>query len=92
MIDDVWKSFRALPGWVQIWLAFVLFPVNMLSLAFLSAPNGVLVAALAIGGVAPGMLIMMAERGFSRAMAFSHLVGWTPHWSLFLLTCCGMGG
>ncbi|MCK0101725.1 hypothetical protein MWU63_05380 [Pseudohalocynthiibacter sp. F2068] len=79
MIIDIWKSFRRLPGWVQIWLAFILAPLNMVSLAFLSEPRGMLIAVLAIVvGMMPNFYIMARERGFSRAMAFSHIVGWTP--------------
>ena len=32
LIAEIWQSFRSLPGWVQIWVAFLLVPVNMASL------------------------------------------------------------
>ncbi|MCP5088142.1 MAG: hypothetical protein GY952_15225 [Rhodobacteraceae bacterium] len=78
MILDIWNSFRSLPIWVQIWVGIILVPVNMLALAFLSAPGGILIASLAVGGMAPNALLMLWERGLSKAMAFPHLVIWTP--------------
>ncbi|RMF40862.1 MAG: hypothetical protein D6754_02310 [Alphaproteobacteria bacterium] len=78
MIAAIWASFRRLPLWVQIWVALILVPVNMVSLAFAGAPGGALVAALAVGGMVPNLAILARERGFSRAMAFPHVVIWTP--------------
>ncbi len=78
MIVEIWQSFRRLPLWVQIWVAAILVPVNLAALLYLSAPNGMLVAALAVGGMAPNLIIMMRDHGFSRAMALPHLLIWTP--------------
>ena len=78
LIADVWGSAMRLPGWVLIWVLFVLVPVNLASVAFLSEPYGVLVAALAVGGMVPNVFIILRERGVSRLMAFPHLVIWTP--------------
>lgn len=78
MVLDVFNSFRRLPAWVQIWVALVLAPVNLASLAFIGAPGGLWVAALAVGGMTPNLVIMARERGLSKAMAFPHLVIWTP--------------
>ncbi len=78
MIVDIWNSFRAMPAWVQIWAMFILFPANMLALAFLAEPGGAIVAGLAIGGMVPNLFLMLWERGFSKAMAFPHLALWTP--------------
>lgn len=78
MIIEIWQSFRRLPLWVQLWVALILVPVNLVSLAFLDAPQGVLVALLAIAGMAPNLLIMMRDHGFSRAMAIPHLIFWVP--------------
>ena len=75
---DIWRSFRALPGWVQIWVAFILAPINLASLAFLDEPGGWLVALLAIGGMLPNMPILFGERGFSKLMALPHVLIWTP--------------
>ena len=61
MILDIWQSFRRLPLWVQGWVALILVPVNLAALLFLSAPQGTLVALLAVGGMAPNLLIMMRD-------------------------------
>jgi len=63
---------------VQIWVALVLVPVNMASLPFLNEPKGILIAALAVGGMIPNIVIMLAERGLSKMMALPHLVIWIP--------------
>lgn len=78
MIADIWASFRRMPTWVQIWVAVILVPVNTAALAFWTAPHGVLVACLAVGGMAPNLLVMVKERGFSKTMTWSHLFIWTP--------------
>ena len=76
MIRDIIASARALPLGVQIWIFGILVPVNFAAAIFWSLPFGVSVAVLAIGGIAPNGVLMLVERGFSRAMAFSHLVIW----------------
>jgi len=86
MISDLWNSFRALPGWVQIWVMVILGPMNLLPLAFLAAPNGGWIALLAIGGMTPNLFIMIRERGLSKAMALPHVVIWTPLVLLILST------
>jgi len=78
MILDIWRSFRRLPLWVQIWVALILVPVNMATLLFWSEPLGIWVAALAVGGMLPNLVIMAVERGFSKAMALPHILIWTP--------------
>ncbi|WP_281994688.1 hypothetical protein [Ruegeria faecimaris] len=78
MIVDIWKSFRDLPAWVQIWLVVLLIPTNLAPLAYLDQPNGILIAALSIGGMALNLPIMLATRGMSKAMAFPHLICWVP--------------
>jgi len=78
MVQDIWHSFRGLPLWVQIWVAVILVPVNVLPLFFLDQPQGVLIAALAITGMALNLPIMIAARGMSGAMALPHLLCWIP--------------
>jgi hypothetical protein len=78
MILAIWRSFRALPSWVQVWVAGILVPVNMIAAIFYTAPNGVLIAVLAIGAMALNGVIMLIERGFSKAMALPHVLIWTP--------------
>lgn len=78
MIREIWHSFRRLPKWVQIWVALVLVPINILPLAFVAAPYGLWVACLSVGGMIPNLFFLIAERGFSKRMAVPHVVIWTP--------------
>ncbi|MDZ7711427.1 MAG: hypothetical protein U5K36_16240 [Roseovarius sp.] len=78
MIAQIWQSYRRLPVWVQLWVAVILVPVNAASLLFLAAPGGVWIAAMAVGAMALNAVLMLAERGFSKAMALPHVVIWTP--------------
>ncbi len=77
MIKQIWTSFRSLPGWVQIWVAFVLVPVNMASLYFYQEPGGILITFLANIGMMLNMPVIVMDRGFSKAMALPHLIPWT---------------
>ncbi|MBV1866207.1 MAG: hypothetical protein KUG74_17475 [Rhodobacteraceae bacterium] len=77
MILEIWKSFRSMPTWVQIWVAFILAPVNMASLAFLSEPSGLWIAFLANIAMMMNMPVMLYDRGFSKLMALPHLLPWT---------------
>jgi len=78
MIAEIRASFRRLPLWVQIWVGVILMPVNLLPLAFLGQPGAGVIAALAMGGMALNLPILLIERGFSKAMAFPHILLWTP--------------
>lgn len=77
MTQEIWNSFRALPLWVQIWMALILLPVNMASLYFYDQPSGLWIAFLANIAMILNMPIMLKERGFSKLMAFPHIVPWT---------------
>ncbi|MFQ5438984.1 MAG: hypothetical protein ACE5DK_09175 [Paracoccaceae bacterium] len=78
MIGEIWSSYRAFPGWVQIWVALILVPVNLMSLGFLDRTCGPAIALLAVGAMALNGVIMIAERGFFRTMAWPHVILWTP--------------
>lgn len=78
MVLQIWRSFRALPLWVQIWVGAILVPVNLLAALFWQEQGGLLVAILAIGGMTPNLFIMIGERGLSKMMALPHLFIWTP--------------
>lgn len=54
-----------------------MFPINMASLFFLAEPMGGWIAFLAIGAMMLNAPIVIAERGFSKLMAFPHLIPWT---------------
>ncbi|MCF6272958.1 MAG: hypothetical protein L3J37_07165 [Rhodobacteraceae bacterium] len=74
---DIWRSYRALPLWVQIWVLGILMPVNLAALFFMGQPGGVWVAVLAIGAMLPNIGILVFERGLSKMMAFPHLLPWS---------------
>lgn len=75
---QLWLSFRRIPLWVQVWMALVLVPVNLLSflvLDYQAAQMVALAAALALGS---NLLLLYRYVGFSRVMALPHLVFWGP--------------
>ena len=53
-------------------------PINFASVLFLDGPAGYWVAALAIGGILPNVILMFVHGGFSKAMALSHVIIWIP--------------
>lgn len=71
-------SYRAFPLWVQFWVFGILVPVNAAAIFFVQQPWGWGIAALAIGGMLPNAVLLWVERGFSKAMALSHVILWTP--------------
>ncbi len=71
---------------MQIWVALILVPVNVASLLFVTRPGGLLIAALAVGGMLPNIAIMFAERGLSKLMALPHVLIWTPLVIIIALT------
>ena len=77
---EIWQSFRRLPLWVQIWVALILIPVNLVPFVLFlqGTPGWGLIALLSVGGMALNLPIMLMERGFSRTMALPHVVLWTP--------------
>lgn len=77
IILKIWKSFRSIPLWVQIWVSVWLVPVNLASLAFVAEDWGATVAFLAIIAMALNVIILFIEQRFSRTMALPHLPFWT---------------
>lgn len=78
VLVDIWASFRSLSLWVQLWVGLILVPVNMATIVLITEPGSYLIPVLAIGGMIPNMVLMFVERGFSKAMALSHVVLWIP--------------
>ncbi|WP_344842627.1 hypothetical protein [Celeribacter arenosi] len=75
---DIWTSFRALPLWVIIWMMVILAPINMISLYFASEPMGILVTALAWGGMLTSQIVLMRHRGFTKLVSGGHVIFWVP--------------
>ncbi len=84
---DIWRSYRSLPLWVQIWVFGILVPVNSAAIFFVFQPMGAWVALLAIGAMLPNIAIMVYERGLSKMMALPHLLPWSllVLWLLFAM-------
>lgn len=78
LVSDLWKSFRGLPTWVQIWMVLILVPVNAASIRFLAEPSAGVIALLAIGGMVPNIFIMIGDRRFTNRMAVPHVILWIP--------------
>ncbi len=74
---DIWRSYRSLPLWVQIWVMGILVPVNSAAIFFIFQPSGIWIAILAIGAMLPNIPIMLYERGLSKMMALPHLLPWS---------------
>ena len=77
LLIDIFASFRSLPTWVQVWVAVILFPVNLAAIFFIHEPMGLMIATLSTMGWLPNVFILARERGFSRLMALPHLIPWT---------------
>ena len=77
-VARIMRSYNELPNWVKIWMNFILGPINLATLAFLSQPSGALIAALAIGGMVLTVAIVIASGGFSKLAAAGHILPWTP--------------
>lgn len=77
IIVDCWNSMRSMPLWVQVWVFFILVPVNMVSMFFIAEPMGLWIAFLANIAMMMNLPVMIVDRGFSKAMALPHLVPWT---------------
>lgn len=78
LLSAIWRSFRALPTWVKVWMMVILAPVNLASLAFLDQPTGGWIAAMAIGGMALSWIALFYSRGFSKLVSAGHVFTWTP--------------
>ncbi|BFN28112.1 hypothetical protein PSCT_04441 [Pseudomonas sp. SCT] len=76
--QSLWRSFRRLPLWVQLWMAAVLLPANLLSLFLLQYPGARMVAIAAVLALGSNMLLMYGYAGFTRLMALPHLLVWGP--------------
>jgi len=74
---EIWKSFRATPGWVQVWMVLLLMPINMASIFFINEPKGMLIAFLANIGMLMNIPVMFYDRGMSKLMSIPHLLPWT---------------
>ncbi|TXI30780.1 MAG: hypothetical protein E6Q69_12925 [Aquipseudomonas alcaligenes] len=87
--QNLWQSFRRLPSWVQLWMAVILLPANLLSLFLLEYPSARMIAIAALLALGSNMLLMYRYGGFSRLMALPHLLVWGPLQVLLLMYLAG---
>lgn len=83
-LSDIYRSFRSMPLWVQVWVAGILMPVNALPFFMLDHPVGQAGAAAAVFVLATNLPLAWLYRGMNRVLAIPHLIAWTPL-QLFLL-------
>lgn len=88
----IWRSYRSLPGWVQLWVGLVLVPANALPFLFLQTWSGRAGACAALVVVATNLPIMWFAAGMSRAMSLPHLLAWIPLEFALLARLSGMAG
>ncbi len=74
----IWKSFRSLPLWVQIWVGLILAPVNTGWLLVWGTPIGDAAFWAAMFVVTTNLPIMYAYAGMNRLMSVPHLIAWGP--------------
>lgn len=73
-----WHSFRRLPLWIQVWVGWILIPVNAAAFFLLDQDVGKVTAIAAAFVVATNVPIMLRERGLSKLMSLPHLFAWIP--------------
>ena len=69
-LADIWASYRRQPLWVQLWIGIFLVPINFASVLFLDGPAGYWVAALAIGGIFPNVILCITLIDFPFSFHF----------------------
>lgn len=89
---EIWHSYRSLPGWVQVWVGFVLIPANVLPFFLLDSWSGRAGAVAALFVVATNVPIMWTACGMSRAMSLPHLLAWIPLEIALALRVFGLAG
>ncbi len=75
---DIWRSWRSLPLWVQIWVAGILVPVNVLPFFLLESTVGQAGALAALLVLVTNGPLMWVYRGMNKVLSIPHLVAWGP--------------
>ena len=90
-LNDIWRSLRSLPLWVQIWVAGILVPVNVLPFFLLDTRVGVAGALAALVVVATNGPLMWIYRGMNKVLSIPHLIAWGPLEIYLLMLLAGSG-
>jgi hypothetical protein len=72
---DQWRSYRSLPSWVQVWVAWLVL-VNLIGAADRSTPTGRETRRATWVFLPVNTALVILQRGYSGALSFSHLVAW----------------
>lgn len=91
-LQQVWRSYRSLPLWVQVWVGGILVPANAAAFLMLDTWSGRMAAAAAVFVAATNIPIMYREGGMSRLMSLPHLVAWGPLQAALAMRLFGMAG
>ena len=75
---DIWRSWRSLPLWVQIWVAGILVPVNVLPFFLLESVVGQAGALAALLVLVTNGPLMWVYRGMNKVLSIPHLIAWGP--------------
>ena len=75
---DIWRSWRSLPLWVQIWVAGILIPVNVLPFFLLESVVGQAGALAALLVLVTNGPLMWVYRGMNKVLSIPHLIAWGP--------------
>ena len=75
---DIWRSWRSLPLWVQIWVAGILGPVNVLPFFLLESTVGQAGALAALLVLVTNGPLMWVYRGMNKVLSIPHLIAWGP--------------
>lgn len=88
----IWRSYRSLPLWVQVWVGGILVPANAAAFALTDTPSGHWAAWAAVFVVATNVPIMWVEQGMSKLMSVPHLLAWIPLQVFLALRLTGAAG
>ena len=77
-MTDIWRSWRSLPLWVQIWVAGILVPVNVLPFFLLESVVGQAGALAALLVLVTNGPLMWVYRGMNKVLSIPHLIAWGP--------------
>ena len=77
-MTDIWRSWRSLPLWVQIWVVGILVPVNVLPFFLLESAVGQAGALAALLVLVTNGPLMWVYRGMNKVLSIPHLIAWGP--------------
>lgn len=77
-MNDIWRSLRSLPVWVQIWVVGILVPVNVLPFFLLETAVGQAGAVAALVVLVTNGPLLWIYRGMNKVLSIPHLLAWGP--------------